>query len=244
MSDTIWPFDPHLIGGPGKNLYISWVDSKYSGAIQYADVLFRKSTDDGLTWGPETQITTDHKCHVGGDRIACYRNDIYITWPYPPPGGGDSLFFIMSSNSGISWIERVVIASRGSAGIPGHISASSGKLHVIWAAAPFPSQVYYKRGTRLFTGIEEKEAEKMLNFVILPNPFSSIIYFFLPKHSSLLKIYDSYGTLVKILTIKGGENKTKWNGKDGRGNDLPAGVYFCLLETKDNSITRKIVLVK
>jgi hypothetical protein len=35
-----------------------------------------------------------------------------------------------------------------------------------------------------------------------------------------------------------------WDGKDDRGNELAAGVYFCLLKDDEKALTRKVVLIE
>jgi hypothetical protein len=62
-----------------------------------------------------------------------------------------------------------------------------------------------------------------------------------------LKIYDVTGRLVRDfsdqLSVIGHPSSVKWDGRDVRGNVLPAGVYFVRLSVSENRLTSKIVLI-
>lgn len=83
-----------------------------------------------------------------------------------------------------------------------------------------------------------------------PNPFnpSTVIGFTLPKQSNVkLHIYDSMGRLVKTLlneTKQRGSYSVEWNGVDQTGKRVASGIYFYKLETPDQIITKKMVLMK
>ncbi len=83
-----------------------------------------------------------------------------------------------------------------------------------------------------------------------PNPFAEFtkIEIGIPqKQNFILKIYDITGRCVKTYHYKSaspGIYTIKWNGTDNRGRKLPAGIYFCRLQTKDKIITRKMVKIR
>jgi len=69
----------------------------------------------------------------------------------------------------------------------------------------------------------------------------------LPKPGKVsLKIYDSSGRLVVTLVDgnkEAGYHEVSWSSKSGK-NNLPSGVYFCKLATRNRYLTRKIVLLR
>ena len=85
----------------------------------------------------------------------------------------------------------------------------------------------------------------------IPNPFraQTIIRFAVPApgHSVTLKIFDVRGREVTTL-IDGekivGSRTLSWNGTNGRGATVPAGIYFCNLVAAEESRSRKIVLAR
>ncbi|MCX6844671.1 MAG: T9SS type A sorting domain-containing protein [candidate division WOR-3 bacterium] len=81
-----------------------------------------------------------------------------------------------------------------------------------------------------------------------PNPFvaRTTIRWQVPKLCDVsLKVYNTAGQMVRLLrqgSVKPGIYTTTWNGCDGRGRHVAAGVYFCTLESGQKRINRKVVL--
>jgi hypothetical protein len=65
-----------------------------------------------------------------------------------------------------------------------------------------------------------------------------------------LRVFDLSGRVVRVLQdqraglIRAGRHSACWDGCDGTGRVLPAGIYFCRLETHTFCISRKFVLTK
>jgi len=84
-----------------------------------------------------------------------------------------------------------------------------------------------------------------------PNPFnpSTVIRYALPGAEIVnLSIYNLMGERIAVLAEKQrqnpGSHTVVWNGKDGRGNPVGAGVYLIRLETRGSVQRGKMVLVK
>lgn len=84
-----------------------------------------------------------------------------------------------------------------------------------------------------------------------PNPFNPTtnIKFSLPKSSVVsLVIYNTLGqkvaTLIEGKEYNAGNYNFTWNGKDISGRSLSSGIYFYQLNTKDFSVTKKMMLLK
>ncbi len=83
-----------------------------------------------------------------------------------------------------------------------------------------------------------------------PNPFGgvTVIRYGLPVANEVrLGIYDLKGRLVRTLTVgheADGSGFADWDGRDERGLQIPAGVYFCRLEAGGQSEMLKIVYLK
>jgi hypothetical protein len=63
---------------------------------------------------------------------------------------------------------------------------------------------------------------------------------------SWIKVYDNTGKVIrKLIEVKGSGNfNIKWDRKDTKRRYVPSGIYYISLETKDQSITKKIILVE
>jgi len=93
----------------------------------------------------------------------------------------------------------------------------------------------------------EREVFSASNY---PNPFNpeTTIIYNLPAESFVtLEIYNLKGQLVKRLVSENkpsGAHKAVWDGSDQQGREVASGFYFYRLKTKDNQLTRKILLMK
>jgi flagellar hook assembly protein FlgD len=59
-----------------------------------------------------------------------------------------------------------------------------------------------------------------------------------------LDLYSSEGRRLRTLAHgahAAGEHAVRWNGRDDRGEDLPAGVYLVGLSSRGASASRKLI---
>ncbi len=83
-----------------------------------------------------------------------------------------------------------------------------------------------------------------------PNPFNSstLIKFQITKPGKMsVKIYNLTGQNIKTLIsreLETGNYEVRWSGQNGMGQEVSSGVYFIQLQTNENILTRKILLIK
>jgi len=88
------------------------------------------------------------------------------------------------------------------------------------------------------------------NFRVFPNPFNNITtisFDVLDNLPTLLTIYNLMGQPVRTIKkdqFSLGTNQIKWNGKNDAGFELPTGIYFAELASKNFSQVQKIMLLK
>jgi len=105
---------------------------------------------------------------------------------------------------------------------------------------------------QIWYGIEESDASGAVGGDIFaaphPNPFVTRTYlsFTLNKSSRVkLRVYDITGQLVKTILdseCPRGTHNFFWDGTDNKGNLLPSGVYFYLLQTQNFRKTGKLIM--
>ena len=97
--------------------------------------------------------------------------------------------------------------------------------------------------------IDEEGGKDKLLLHNSPNPFcsSTVIQYTLPQHirEATIEIYNIKGQLVKtLLTFPNrglGTSTAVWNGKDDKGKEVGAGMYFIYMKTGENVHVKKIV---
>lgn len=83
-----------------------------------------------------------------------------------------------------------------------------------------------------------------------PNPFNprTRLELNLPRADNIrLTVHDLGGRLVRILADgyrPAGRHIFTWDGRDGRGREIPAGIYFCRMASGASRQTIKLVLLK
>jgi hypothetical protein len=99
-------------------------------------------------------------------------------------------------------------------------------------------------------GGSEAIAKLMLSQNV-PNPFASetAIRFAVPSpgREISLKVFDVRGREVTTLLEDeevSGSRTVRWDGTNGRGISVPAGIYFCRLADGEQTLSRKIVLAR
>jgi hypothetical protein len=83
-----------------------------------------------------------------------------------------------------------------------------------------------------------------------PNPFNpstNIMYYLTKRSMARVKIFDALGRGIKVLDsgIKNpGYHIVRWEGKDGYGKHVSAGIYLYQLQIGQYIQTNKMVLIK
>ncbi|MEO0142748.1 MAG: T9SS type A sorting domain-containing protein [candidate division WOR-3 bacterium] len=231
-------------------LFIPWEDNKYSGGV-LDDVLLRRSTDNGLTWLPEQQITNHHLVDMWDD-ICCADSDVYLVWP-KDGSSQEALQFRASTDMGETWWPIEDICNN--LVFDGSVATDFPKIHIVWRdRRSFPSEIYYRRGTRLPVGIEEtrRQREKETGRIeVWPNPFRNycvIQYALSSKHYApgevvSVKMYDVLGK--EVMSLRQRDKETEGRGEiriETKG--LPPGVYFVQVESGSISEIKKTVKIE
>ena len=103
------------------------------------------------------------------------------------------------------------------------------------------------------TGIDDEVVSAPYRFEILgnyPNPFngSTIIRFTLPSSETVeLTVFDLLGRKIRTLTserLDAGLHEITWNGNDDGNKTAASGVYFYSLKFGEQSITKRMLMLK
>ena len=83
-----------------------------------------------------------------------------------------------------------------------------------------------------------------------PNPFNpaTTIRFNIPEEGKVaIRVYDILGKEVAVLIneyLQTGSHNVVWSGKDAYGSEVSSGVYFYNIRYNDQSLTKKMMLVR
>ncbi len=110
------------------------------------------------------------------------------------------------------------------------------------------------------TSVQEEEVTRPVAFDLgqnYPNPFNPTTSIPFAVHGSQFMVHGPIPTALTIYNLKGekvrtllndaripGNYKVIWDGKDEAGKKVASGVYFYRLKVGDNSISKRMVLLK
>jgi len=135
-----------------------------------------------------------------------------------------------------------------------------GKLSPEYQMAVMPVMNPNKSAEVIVLGVEEQlgkpedesdQSGQMISGLrIVPNPFNprtKIAFSLKSGEDVTLAIYDVRGRKVVTLVsgpMAAGDHGVEWNGVDGRGQQLPSGVYFSQLKAGAVHLTGRMTLVR
>jgi len=216
QNDLLVSDEMHVAADSAGNVYAVWRDER-GGCIGGLDcaVMFRKSTDFGATWDVEREIS-DAASKGGVPRIASDRNVVVACWY--TSASPSKVRCRVSFDYGETWGRIYTVSPSNIASRDEDVAITGGNLHICWFQEdnpPISSEIFYRRGRIMTTGVGEQTNEVPNRLRLLqnyPNPFNgtTVIEYHLPAKAEVtLKVYNVLGQEVALLVA---ESK-------------PAGVY-------------------
>lgn len=132
------------ISASGSNVHIIFRDRRI-GLIQF---FHKKSTDNGITWGEDNQITNLPNAFIGSfSKSAVYGSFIHLLWN-DNRSGINELYYTRSTNSGLSWQQEIQLTNTSYSSFNPYLSVSGQIVHISCQRPMGSSAVtVYKRST-------------------------------------------------------------------------------------------------
>ncbi|MBN2378381.1 exo-alpha-sialidase [candidate division WOR-3 bacterium] len=228
------------------NLYLAWMD-QHDDHPGNSEIYFMQSADNGATWS-EAQRLIDSDQHSHNPSISVADSNIYISW-HDERFTTEQIFFIESSDLGSTWSRDTNLSNNAFTSYSPFMAVSDSFLHLIWHD---PSQgnheIMYKRGRIPVKEPEPGFTEALPDSKILfsvPSVMTEnfMVTYSLPKPQEIiLSLHDVTDRLIGYLD-KG--NKTQGQHTvTCLTQDIPKGIYICILRTEEGSIARKTTLIQ
>jgi hypothetical protein len=244
------------------HVYIVFSDQR--NGTDDTDVFIVESTDGGATWTSPLELVPEtgpaHQFFPWGT-IDPVTGHIYIVY-YDrrfTAGNATEVYLSTSQDGGTTWSDFKVSATQFTPtasvffGDYINVAALAGEVYPVWMRMDGFDLSIWMAIVDIPTGITVAGhpaagvAELGQNF---PNPFNpaTTIEFKLAATASVnLSIFDAAGRLLTTLadqTLPAGPHRLTWDGVDARGQAVGSGVYFYRLRTGDETVTRKLTILK
>jgi hypothetical protein len=147
-TDTRLTYDPAnsrypSIAFSGSVVHVSWEEYRDG---TYSEIYYKRSTNEGVTWGTDKRLTNDPSLSLVPS-IAASGSNVYVGW-CDFRDGNYEVYFKYSTDAGINWgVDTRLTNYTGLSGSPS-ISISGLVVHLVWYdQRDGNAEIYYKRST-------------------------------------------------------------------------------------------------
>lgn len=144
--------DQHALVASGSNVYVTWVENVGVGGT--SQVLFRASNDNGATWGPVLNVSTDAG-PATLPKVVADGNNAYVVWR-DNSTGVPLVYLRASSNEGASFGPVSILSQFAS--IEPKLAACTGGVFVAWVNSTSRAQAQHSGNpqyTMFFRGSQD-----------------------------------------------------------------------------------------
>jgi hypothetical protein len=233
INDTAYSDSPSL-SVSGSDVHVVFRDSRKSTGTGY-EIFHKHSTDGGLTWNPDTQLT-NFGVTTYNPSVSVSGSGVHVVWADNHEGNFE-IYYEGSTDGGISWETVTRLTNNSSLSFYPFVSVSVSVVHAIWEENRDGNyEIYYKRNsTGNPVGLKEKTPPG-LQFSIFPNPANSEIKVRSLENINELTIADIYGEVVYHFN-----NSNLGLELHIPTADLPDGIYFIKIKNGKKISSQKFI---
>jgi hypothetical protein len=140
-------FEPSLsantsVCSSGPLVHVVWDEQRDGNR----EIYYKRSTDNGMTWGFDTRLTNDYAVSWV-PCVGASGSDVYIVW-YDNRDGNGEIYFKRSTDDGLSWEDDTRLTDNsGDSRFP-NLAVSGKSLFVVWVDnSDGNEEIYYKYST-------------------------------------------------------------------------------------------------
>jgi len=111
----------------GSDVFVVWRDLR-DGDL--GEIYFKKSTDNGLTWGPDIRLTYD----FGWSNFPCLAisgSSVHVAWS-DARDGNIEIYYKGSADGGENWGNDTRLTFDGGSSIYPNLAVSNSVIHIVW----------------------------------------------------------------------------------------------------------------
>ena len=111
----------------GNNVYVVWMDN----SLGNWEIYFKRSTDSGVTFGNVVNLSNTAG-FTNMPTISVSGNNIYVVWHDGISGDYNEIFFVKSTDSGVTFSSPINLSNTAETSDNPQISASGNNVYITW----------------------------------------------------------------------------------------------------------------
>jgi hypothetical protein len=125
----------------GSTVLVVWEDERDGNG----EIYFKRSTDEGLTWGSDTRLTND-PANSWDPCIAVNDSVVHLVWMDDRDGSGYEVYYNRSMDGGLTWAADTRLTNALAPSEYPTVEVSGSNVHVTWQdQRNMNYEIYYKR---------------------------------------------------------------------------------------------------
>lgn len=234
---TAWQWFGTMSVAPNGRIDVVWNDTRNTGQPNLSELFYSSSTDGGVTWSPDQQISSSWDSWVGfpnqskiGDY--CHMHSDLV---------GADLAWAATFNG-----EQDVYHTR-IGGYDCNQNGVSDEEEIGQGAPDSNGNGILDECEGIVTEVIETEADSRL--ASAPNPFhtsTTIRFEMLESGPAAVRVFTAGGQLIRTLfdgEAHAGVNERTWDGTNDSGERVPAGLYFLRISASGHRDSRRIIVI-
>jgi len=129
----------------GSNVYVVWEDVR---DLNYR-IYFKKSADNGATWGDDTLLSDTGDLQSWYTSIAASNDYVYVFWE-DNRNGNSEIYYKISTDNGVTWGDDTRLTTTDLRSTLPIVAASGDNVHVVWQDERDLEdyfEIYYKKSS-------------------------------------------------------------------------------------------------
>jgi hypothetical protein len=130
------------VGVSGSVVHVAWQDGRHGGLVIY----YKHSTDNGVTWGADTQLTFD-TARAYNPSLAVSGSVVHVVW-HDKRNGVPEIYYKRSTNAGVTWGADTRLTNNPAFSEFASVAVSGSNVCVVWHDDRDNNfEIYCKRST-------------------------------------------------------------------------------------------------
>lgn len=144
--DDSWSESPS-IAIEDSIIHIVWYDYRNAPVTMDCEIYYKRSTDGGLTWGPDSRLTTNPS-YSGFPCVAVSGQAVHVVWEDNRDGNGE-VYYKRSDDGGLNWGSDTQLTNDPADSWDPVVALHDSTAHIVWMDMRDGGayEVYYKRST-------------------------------------------------------------------------------------------------